>query len=73
MLYLATKSYYLHPSPKDIYSYVADNCYVWSSTSTKTKRATLLYIFEKIGIAPSELEIELLPENDATLFDNEDE
>ena len=73
MLYLATKSYYLHPSPKDIYSYVADNCYVWSSTSTKTKRATLLYIFEKIGIAPSELEIELLPENDTTLFDNEDE
>ena len=73
MLYLATKSYYLHPSPKDIYSYVADNCYVWSSTSTKTKRATLLYIFEKIGIAPSELEIELIPENESSLFDEIDE
>lgn len=73
MLYLATKETFLHMNPKDIYSYIADNCYVWSSTSTKTKRSTLLYVFKELGISPSELEIELVPENENTLFDNDEE
>ena len=73
MLYLATKENNLHCHSKDIYSYVADNCYVWTSNSTKVKRGILLYIFNEIGISPSELEIELIPENEVGLFDNEEE
>ncbi len=75
MLYLATKELNLHAHSNENFSYVADNCYIWSSNSTRTKRAILLYIFKEIGISPSELEIELVPESDsdATLFDNMDD
>lgn len=73
MLYLATRNYNLHMNPASNLTYVADNCYVWSSNSTRTKRAILLYIFNKIGISPSELEIELVQENESTLFDEDDE
>ena len=75
MLYLATKDTNLHPRSNENYSYVADNCYVWTSNSTKTKRAILLYMFKEIGISPSELEIELVPEtdNETSLFDDVDE
>lgn len=73
MLYLASRENNLHSHSNDNYSYVADNCYVWSSNSTKTKRGILLYIFKEVGISPSELEIELIPENEITLFDDIDE
>lgn len=73
MLYLASKDINLHTKSSEIYSYVADNCYVWSSNSTKSKRGILLYIFKEIGLSPSELEIELIPETETNLFDEEDE
>ena len=33
----------------------------------------MLSIFNEIGISPSELEIELISENEVGLFDNEEE
>lgn len=70
MLYLATKNDMVHASAKYFTSPVADNCHVWTSNDTRTKRGILLYIFREIGIVPSELELELVPLNDNTVSDN---
>ncbi len=72
MLYLATKDYCLHPQQKDNNTKVAEDCYVWSANSTKSKRAILLYIFKEIGIAPSELVIGLVPVTETTNEDIEE-
>ncbi len=39
----------------------AENCYVYSSCSTKTKMSVIRHIFSKLNIQPSELEFELTP------------
>lgn len=61
MLYLATKNMHLYSSKQNYTSMIAENCHVWSSNSTKTKQGILQYIFKELNIAPSDLEIELLP------------
>ncbi len=73
MLYLATKNYNLHSKEHDNLTKIADNCYVWSSNDTRTKRGVLLYIFKEIGISPSELELELVPVNDNAGGDDTDD
>lgn len=70
MLYLATKDDTLHIKAKSYTSPVADNCHIWTSNDTRTKRNILLYIFREIGISPSELELELVPLNDNIVSDN---
>ena len=70
MLYLATKNDMVHANANTYSSPVADNCHVWTSNDTRTKRGILLYIFKEIGISPSELELELVPLNDNTISDN---
>ena len=61
MIYLATKCMYLHSMQQYYTSMVAENCHVWTSNSTKTKQGIIQYIFKELNIAPSDLEIELLP------------
>ena len=73
MLYLATKNYNLHSKEQGNLTKIADNCYVWSSNDTRTKRGVLLYIFKEIGISPSELELELVPLNDNAGGDDTDD
>ena len=70
MLYLATKDYNLHPKEQSNYTKIAENCYVWSSNDTRTKRAILAYIFKEIGIIPSDLELMLVPVSENTVIDN---
>lgn len=70
MLYLATKNDMVHATANTYSSPVADNCHVWTSNDTRTKRGILLYIIKEIGISPSELELELVPLNDNTISDN---
>ena len=70
MLYLATKNINLHSTEQAYYTKVAENCYVWSSNDTRTKKSVLAYIFKEIGILPSELELELVPLNENTVNDN---
>ena len=62
MLYLATKNSYLYSKEESFTSAIAENCHVWSSSNTKSKRSTLLYIFKELNISPSFLEIELVPQ-----------
>ena len=67
---LATKDYNLHPKEQSNYTKIAENCYVWSSNDTRTKRAILAYIFKEIGILPSDLELMLVPVSENTVIDN---
>ena len=46
------------------YSRVADNCFVYTSCSTKSKCNIINYIFEQLEINPSDLEFELVPISD---------
>ena len=73
MLYLATKNYCYHAKEQDNLTKIADNCYVWSANDTKSKRGVLLYLFKELGVAPSELELVLVPLNDNSnsIEDNE--
>ena len=70
MLYLATKDNYLHASAKDYTAPVVENCHVWASNDTRSKRNVLLYIFKELGIDPSILELELVPLNNNVVDDN---
>lgn len=70
MIYLSTKEEYLHSKQKTYNTKVADKCFVWTANDTKSKRNTLLYIFGELGIAPSELELELKPITETTLYDD---
>ncbi|MCR5066282.1 MAG: HNH endonuclease family protein, partial [Bacteroidales bacterium] len=72
MLYLATKNDYLFSESKDSNSKVADNCYVWTNNSTRSKRQELLYLFAELSISPSELEVELVPQHDEEDDDGDD-
>lgn len=70
MLYLATKNNYLHDSAQDYTTPVVENCHVWASNDTRSKRNVLLYIFKELGIDPSILELELVPLNNNVVDDN---
>ena len=70
MLYLATKDNYLHATAKDYTAPVVDNCHVWASNDTRSKRNVLLYIFKELSIDPSILELELVPLNNNVVDDN---
>ena len=61
MTYLATKGWWLHDTGNKDRSNIADNCYVFSSCSTNTKRSILNYLFKETGIPTSVLEFELAP------------
>lgn len=68
MIYLATKNSYLYCKEESYTTEIASNCHVWSSSSTKSKRTTLLYLFKELNLSPSLLEVELVPQ-----ADNDDE
>ena len=65
MLYLATKNSYLYSKDEGYTTIIAENCYVWSANSTRSKRATLQYIFKELNIPPSVLEVELVPQGNS--------
>lgn len=70
MLYLATKNNYLHDSAQDYTTPVVENCHVWASNDTRSKRNVLLYIFKELELDPSVLELELVPLNNNVVDDN---
>lgn len=61
---LAKNNYWLHDNDHKERSRVADNCFVYTSCSTRTKCAVINYIFEQLEINPSDLEFELVPLTD---------
>lgn len=61
ILYLSTKNSNLHCKERSDLSKVEDNCYVYTSCSTKTKLSVLNYIFENLELSSSDLEFELVP------------
>lgn len=73
MLYLATKNDNLYSEAKHFTSPVSDNCHVWTSNNTRTKKNILLYIFKEIGVAPAEFEIDLVPMSENTVNDNSED
>ena len=64
MLYLSTKNTNLYSQQHNYTSMIAENCHIWSSNSTKSKQTVIQYMFKELNIAPSDLEIELLPISD---------
>ena len=70
MLYLATKNIYLPDSAQDYTTPVVENCHVWASNDTRSKRNVLLYIFKELDLDPSVLELELVPLNNNVVDDN---
>ena len=68
---LCNARFWLHdnPGPDNSRTQFAEGCYVHSSCSTKTKMSEIRYIFNKLNIAPSELEFELIPLVDSTNVD----
>lgn len=64
MVYLATKDCYLHEVDSEGRTKVADNCYIYSSCSTNTKRTILAYLFKNCNVPASSLEFELVPLTD---------
>lgn len=70
MLYLATRNNNLYSREQNYTTKVAENCYVWSSNDTRTKRSVLLYIMKEVGVNPSDLELELVPLNDNAISDS---
>lgn len=72
MTYLATKDLWLHDTGSKERSKIAENCYVYSSNSTNTKRSILTYLFREMNLSPSLLEFELVPMADK-VTDSEEE
>jgi len=64
ILYLSTKNSNLHCKERSDLSKVEDNCYVYTSCSTKTKLSVLNYIFENLELSSSDLEFELVPHSE---------
>ena len=69
---LAVSDYWLHLTDSEDRSRITDNCYVYSSCSTKTKCTVLNYIFNQLEINPSDLEFELIPKSEKLIEDSED-
>ena len=61
MTYVASKDYWMHDEERKDRSKIADNCYVYSSCSTNTKRSVLNYLFRELGISSNILEFEIAP------------
>lgn len=61
MIYMATKNNNLHEENAEDRSKIADNCYVYSSCSTNTKRGILTNLFKGCNIPAAVLEFELVP------------
>lgn len=68
---LCNARFWLHDNPgtDNSRTQFAEGCYVHSSCSTKTKMSEIRYIFNKLNIASSELEFELIPLADSTITD----
>ena len=68
---LCNARFWLHDNPgtDNSRTQFAEGCYVHSSCSTKTKMSEIRYIFNKLNIASSELEFELIPLADSTISD----
>lgn len=71
--YLCQKGYWFHCEGTSERSRIADNCYVYSSCSTKTKQTILSYLFQNCGISDNELEFYLQPVSEKQVVDNEEE
>lgn len=71
--YLCSKEYWLYDSWTKERSKIADNCYVHSSSSTKTKCSLLKYVFEQLNIPMSDLEFDLLPISEKVVEDDDEE
>ena len=61
MDYLCRKDEWVHVNNGPDRSYVADNCYVYSSCSTKTKRNGIKFLFKEFSISEYDLELHLYP------------
>lgn len=61
---LAKNNYWLSEKEAKDFSKIADNCFVYSSCSTRTKCNIINHIFEQLEINPSDLEFELVPVSD---------
>ena len=61
MTYLASKEEWVHQTGNRDRSLVAEQCYVYSSCSTNTKRAILNYLFAELKLPTGILEFELAP------------
>lgn len=72
MTYISTKNYWMHDSENKDRTRIADQCYVYSSCSTNTKRSILNYLFKELDIPSSILEFELVPLADKVI-DSEEE
>ena len=59
--YVATKDYWMHETGNKERTKIAENCYIYSSCSTNTKRSILNYLFKELNIPSSVLEFELVP------------
>lgn len=59
--YVATKDFWMHETGTKERTKIAENCYIYSSCSTNTKRSILTYMFKELNIPSSVLEFELVP------------
>lgn len=71
MIYMATKNNNLHEENAEDRSKIADNCYVYSSCSTNTKRGILTNLFKGCNIPASVLEFELVPRTENIIKNEE--
>lgn len=61
MYFLASSENWFHLNEAKDRSKIADDCYVWSSNSTKTKCSCIRYLFSNLHIMPSVLDFHLYP------------
>ena len=69
---LAAKDMWYHRENAEGRTQIADNCFVFSSCSTKTKCTILTYAFEQLGLNFADLEFELIPLSDKETISNEE-
>jgi hypothetical protein len=61
MDYLCRKDWWVHTNNAPDRSCVAENCYVYSTSNTKTKITIIKYLFKECNISEYDLEIHLQP------------
>jgi len=74
VIYLCQKDYWFHTADSQDHSYTrfAENSYVNTSCSTKSKRSILSYLFQNCGIPESDLELYLQPLSDKPMEENDE-
>ncbi len=74
LVYLCKKGEWFHQKAASDGSRTrfADDCYVYSSCSTKSKQSILTYLFQNCGINESELDLYLQPISDKQAEENEE-